>query len=137
MKPKRRINYNTAVAAIVEDKGKILVGKKIKGNHFLSQTWHLPGGKPNNGEAEEEAIIREIKEEAGIEIKIIKFIDEKRLDDKKIKVRWYLCSPVTSDLKPGSDLVEIKFAPKKELLKVCHPKAISLWPPKVREYLTN
>ncbi len=70
MKPKRRINYNTAVAAIVEDKGKILVGKKIKGNHFLSQTWHLPGGKHNNGEAEEEAIIREIKEEAGIEIKI-------------------------------------------------------------------
>ena len=38
------------------------------------ETWIIPGGGVDFGESLEEAVKREIKEELGVEIKIIKFI---------------------------------------------------------------
>ena len=51
--------------------------------------------------------------------------------------KWYLCSPLSNNLKPASDLVEVKFITKSELFKICDPEAISLWPPKVVEYFKS
>ncbi|MBU1255707.1 hypothetical protein KKE74_00630 [Patescibacteria group bacterium] len=38
-------NHKIAVVAIVEYNNQVLVGKKTKTSHFLSNTWHIPGGK--------------------------------------------------------------------------------------------
>ncbi len=122
------------VVAIVESKGKIMIGKATNSKLFVVNGWHIPGGKVKNNEGEKAALIREIKEETGIEIKINKFLDEKIIFGTNTRVRWYLCSPISHNLKAGSDLIEVKFVPKSKVIRVCDPKAISLWPPKVMTY---
>lgn len=119
-------NYKIAVVAIVEYEGQVLVGKKINSNHFLSNTWHIPGGKPELNETEEQALVREIEEEAGIKIKVGRFLDERIVPNASVRARWYLCSALTCDLKPGDDLAKVKYVPKSEILKICDQKAISL-----------
>ncbi len=49
-------------ALIVSPNGKILICK----NHQDRELWDLPGGTMNVGEAPEEGVLREIKEELGI-----------------------------------------------------------------------
>jgi 8-oxo-dGTP diphosphatase len=54
------------VAAILERDGRVLIGQRRPGgSHALK--WEFPGGKVEAGESPEEAIIRELREELGIE----------------------------------------------------------------------
>ncbi len=56
-------------AAIIEDKGRILIARR-KPEKALGGKWEFPGGKVRRGEKPEECIKREIKEELGLEIEI-------------------------------------------------------------------
>jgi A/G-specific adenine glycosylase len=57
------------VAAAIEKKGRYLLGKRpAKG--MLGGLWEFPGGKVEAGESHEQALMREIREELGIEIAI-------------------------------------------------------------------
>lgn len=58
------------VDGIVLEKGKVLMVKRAI-QPFLGY-WVFPGGHVDYGERTEEAIIRELKEELGISVKIIK-----------------------------------------------------------------
>ncbi|HBW74299.1 MAG: NUDIX hydrolase [Candidatus Magasanikbacteria bacterium GW2011_GWA2_45_39] len=127
----------TAVVAIIEHEGRVLVGKKINSNNFLSNAWHIPGGKLKHGETEQQALAREMKEETGIEIKIGRFLGERDVPGSGVKARWYLCIPLTQDLRAGDDLAEVKYVPKSEVLKICDPKLIAFWPPEVVEYFKD
>ena len=59
------------VAAIIKKDNQILATKRGYGE-FINM-WEFPGGKIENGETKEEAIIREIKEELDCLIKPVKF----------------------------------------------------------------
>jgi len=59
-------------AVVYNEEGKIFLMKSLKWN-----SWVVPGGELLEGEAEEEALKREIKEELGIEIENIKKVGEK------------------------------------------------------------
>lgn len=53
------------VAAVVMDEaGRFLLGKRLA-KHGRN-TWAFPGGKPDPGEAPEDAVLRELAEETGI-----------------------------------------------------------------------
>jgi 8-oxo-dGTP diphosphatase len=123
-----------AVIAIVENEGEILVGKKSLSSTFLPGAWHIPGGKIKKGETDAQALRREIKEEVGIEIEIKKFIDDIYTPDREFKGNWYLCSPLSTDLQVGGDLVEAKFVPKEKVFECCSKEAVLLWPKKVVKY---
>lgn len=59
------------VAAIVEfPNGSILLVKRS--TPPFKDYWALPGGKVNAGEAAEHAIVREVKEETGLDVEIMK-----------------------------------------------------------------
>lgn len=132
------MDYKIAIAAIVEHNGQILIGKKaVSIGHFLSGQWHIPGGGVQNNETPEQAVVREIKEEAGIDVKVERFLDERLVPPKNAIVKWYLCSPMTHDLRADSDLVEVKYIPKSDVLEICSPRAMSLWPLKVIEYFKS
>ena len=55
--------------AIIEENGQVLAAQRGPGM-TMPFKWEFPGGKINPGESAENCIIREIKEELGIEIQI-------------------------------------------------------------------
>ncbi len=66
------INFHITVKAIVIYRRKILILKKVKPSTDGLGFWELPGGGIEYGETPQEALIRELKEETDLDIKIIK-----------------------------------------------------------------
>ncbi|PEE70476.1 NUDIX domain-containing protein [Bacillus thuringiensis] len=54
---------------LIEDEKVLLVKQRV-----ANRNWSLPGGRVENGEMLEEAIIREMREETGLEVKIKKLL---------------------------------------------------------------
>lgn len=59
----------TVVAGVVTHAGKVLIGQR-KRNDWHGGKWEFPGGKIEPGEAPEQALARELREELGIEAAI-------------------------------------------------------------------
>ena len=79
--PKFKPRFNVA-SCYIEFEGKILLlfreSHKLEGNK-----WGMPAGKIRRGESEKEAVIREIKEETGLEV-----LPEKLNYCRKVYVRY-------------------------------------------------
>jgi 8-oxo-dGTP diphosphatase len=54
--------------ALVDTDGRVLIAQRPEGKQ-LAGLWEFPGGKLEPGERPEEALIRELREELGIEVK--------------------------------------------------------------------
>jgi len=54
--------------ALVDSDGRVLIAQRPEGKQ-LAGLWEFPGGKLEPGERPEEALIRELREELGIEVK--------------------------------------------------------------------
>ena len=66
------------VAAIIQKGNAILATQRGYGD--LKDGWEFPGGKLEEGESPEEALIREIYEELNSKIEIISFVNEASYD---------------------------------------------------------
>ena len=56
-----------AAVALIDAEGKILLAKRPQGKS-MAGLWEFPGGKVEEGEAPESALVRELKEELGIDV---------------------------------------------------------------------
>jgi len=113
-----------AVGAVIEDgEGKILLVKHVEGRGgFWQGKWICPGGKLKLGETIEEGIMREVREETNLAIKltaplvpfdrIVKEGEETRLHVIYID---YLAELVGGELKPASDVGQAIWVGKEEL----------------------
>lgn len=118
---------NVVAAVITDDNNRILITQR---NLKKSQggLWEFPGGKIENAETKEEAIIREIKEELDVNIKVDQYIDEKVFNypEKDINLIAIKCSIISGkillkeheDAKwvTSSELVNYNFAPADEFI---------------------
>lgn len=65
----REIKRRIVAGLIFSKDEKLFQGQKdLKNGGVYSDCWHIPGGGVENGETDKSAIIREIKEETGIDI---------------------------------------------------------------------
>ncbi len=76
----------SVVAAYIKKDGRVLLTKRPL-HKPRGGLWEFPGGKLEPGENPENALIREIKEELGIEIKVGEFLAEIDHDYPEIKIR--------------------------------------------------
>ena len=121
------------VIAIVIYNDKVLVGKKKKTKKILAGKWHIPGETLKENEDDKTALIRGIKEEAGIDIRVVRSLAS-HITPEDIEVKWYECKAKTFDIKAGSDLSDVKWVPIKEVRNFCDDESIALWPKEIREY---
>ena len=86
------------VAALIENNGRILIAQRLKGD--LAGKWEFPGGKVENGETDEKAIVREIYEEFNISIKCDNYICNSIYvnNDKEIDLRLYHCTYLSGEV---------------------------------------
>lgn len=58
-----------AAAALIDEDGRVLIAQRPDNTESMPSLWEFPGGKIENNETPEIAIIRELHEELGIETK--------------------------------------------------------------------
>ena len=113
-------------AVIVDGKGRILLVKHVvERGGFWQDKWICPGGELELGETIEEGIVREVREETNLEIKlttpltpfdrIVKEGGEIRLHVVYID---YLAELVGGELKPASDVGEAVWVGKEKLPEI-------------------
>jgi len=57
-----------AVGAVVVDEGRLLLVRRARGAH--AGAWAVPGGRQRVGERMREAVVREVREETGLEVEV-------------------------------------------------------------------
>ena len=109
------------VGAIILRDRRILLVRRA--NPPLQGEWSIPGGLVETGETTKEAIIREVREEASLEVEPGRLVEvfERILRDKESRVRYhfvlidYLCRIISGEAKAGSDVTELRWAKCEEL----------------------
>ena len=88
------------VAAVILKENLYLITKRNRNKH-LGLKWEFPGGKVEENESFQKALIREILEELNIIIDIKRKVAEEYYMDKKInvKIHYYLCSIKQGNIK--------------------------------------
>ena len=122
------------------DGGVALMHRKDVKNKPLSEYYVFPGGGQEEGETYEEGAIREIKEEFGIDVEIVRKVYEINQDEFGQKSIYFLCKYVGGKFGTGNgpefngDLKYAdsgKFIP--EIVKPEDLEKIPLMPPEIAE----
>ena len=80
--------------------------------------WELPGGIVEENENIKNAVIREVKEETGINIEIIEFRGISQELKRNICNMWWLGTPLDGSLKTSRESLEVGFFSIEEALKL-------------------
>ena len=86
------------VAAIIKKDNLILATKRGYGD--FKGMWEFPGGKIEPDESPEEALVREIKEELNVEIKVTEFIEKVEYDypEFHLDMDCFFCEIVSGEV---------------------------------------
>lgn len=95
--------------------------------------WEYPGGIIEPGETLPQGLIREIKEETGVNVEITNIVGIYSNTKKKkgyngveevptIVTIDFICNYISGDLKTSDESVEVKWFSKEEALRIVNPK---------------
>jgi 8-oxo-dGTP diphosphatase len=109
-------------AIIVQDERILLVRRS---NPPLQGEWSIPGGLVETGETTKEAIVREVREETGLEIEVVRLAEvfERIVRDRESRVQYhfvlidYLCQVIAGEAHAASDVSEVRWVRTDELEK--------------------
>jgi 8-oxo-dGTP diphosphatase len=112
------MKHVTVAAAIFIKDGKVFSAQR-KDFGEMAKRWEFPGGKLEEGESGEEAIVREIKEELDTDIKVIKYLStvDYQYETFSITMSGYLCEILSGNL-DLSEHLSSKWLSKAELYSV-------------------
>ncbi|BCU82523.1 NUDIX hydrolase [Polycladomyces abyssicola] len=135
--------HHVAAAGIVWDDAKGVLLIQRADNHH----WEPPGGVVELDEALDAAVIREIREETGIEVKVIRLIGVYKTIGRNgthVVSLVFLCTPVGGTLQLSPETVNVGFFPiemamnmvKRKWIRIRLEDAIREWKDvPVRSYL--
>jgi 8-oxo-dGTP diphosphatase len=116
--PKRPV---LGVGALIFNRGKILLVER--GKEPMKGYWSLPGGALETGETLEEGIIREVREETGLEVKPVKVLEifERIIRDAHGAAEYhyvlidYVCRITGGSLRAADDASRAAWVPRQQL----------------------
>jgi len=88
-------------AGLVFQQGKLLITQRRPDDH-LGGFWEFPGGKVEPGETFEHCLVRELREELGIEVSLGPEIEEitHTYPEKTVRLRFFLCRLIMGEARP-------------------------------------
>ena len=128
-------HYDIAVGVIFDGRGRILIARRDEAQ-MLGGLWEFPGGKLETGESAEQAVVREVREETGLEIAVLAPIATIRhaYSHFKITLQAFRCRKLGGRLKP--DLPRpMKWVKPEELADYPFPRANQKLLPMIMEAL--
>jgi 8-oxo-dGTP diphosphatase len=113
------------VGAIILNRNRVLLVER--GSEPLTGYWSIPGGVLETGERLEEGIRREVHEETGLEIRIVKVVEifERIMRDRKGTAEYhyvlidYLCRASGGKLAASDDVARVEWVPRGDLKQYC------------------
>ena len=108
-----------AVGILQGADGKVLLTTRPIGKAYAGY-WEFPGGKLNPGESAETALVREIKEELGVEIKVLRLFDRSVtvVGESEIDLACYSCELIGEKPTNSTDHSELAWVKESELSKL-------------------
>jgi ADP-ribose pyrophosphatase YjhB (NUDIX family) len=117
------------VGGVVIEDGRALLIRR--GSEPLKGQWSIPGGTLELGESLQEGVARELREETGLDVRVLELIEvfdrifpqDGIRRGKRAKPRFhfvivdYLCERVAGEARAGSDVTDVAFAREEELGK--------------------
>jgi len=108
-------------AALIFHGGKLLITQRHAQSH-LGGLWEFPGGKREADETFEECLVREIREELGVEIAVGKLFEEvtHAYPEKSVHLKFFICQLLSGEPQP-IDCAAVKWVTKTELASFVFP----------------
>jgi 8-oxo-dGTP diphosphatase len=103
-------------AVLRDDKGRLLLVKR--GHEPGAGLWSLPGGRIEPGETDAEALVREMREETGLEVEpgpLLGAVRRPAGNGDVIDIRDYAATIIGGTLKPGDDAADARWVSGEEL----------------------
>lgn len=104
MRGPRAQSIRCVAAVVFDDEGRVLLVRRA--NEPGQGRWSVPGGRVNVGESDHHAVIREVAEETGLEIEVIRQVGRVRWgapDGAVFDIQDYLCRTTGGTLRAGDD----------------------------------
>jgi 8-oxo-dGTP diphosphatase len=95
---------------VTDDTGRILL--ILRGHEPGKGLWSIPGGRIEPGETDEEAVVREVREETGLEVtcgRLLGSVDRPGPAGAIIEIRDYDAVVVSGDLAAGDDAADARW----------------------------
>lgn len=94
-------NHVEVGAAVIFQNGKVLIAQRCPEAH-LGGLWEFPGGKRRPHETFEECIVRELREELGIEVRVGQLMETitHQYPERTVHLRFYSCELISGQPKP-------------------------------------
>ncbi len=107
------------VGAVIVERGRVLLVRR--GREPLKGEWSLPGGLLEIGESLAAGVMREVKEETGLTVRLVELvelIDRVHRDGERVRYHYviadYLCTVAGGELKAASDADAVRWVERAE-----------------------
>jgi len=128
MEDTRNDTKNVVVCLIKNLEGKYLMIKPSNYKNFgeYQEAWYPPTGHIKENESNQEAIVREMREELGVRVEAVKLISSWEQDVPGEKAFWWECKIADGEIKIGEEISDYKYFSTEEL------KNLKLWPAEIK-----
>jgi len=126
-------------AAVLIEKGRVLLTQRKRGTH-LEGAWEFPGGKVEPDEDPREALVRELREEIGVETSVGEPVEVTfhRYPEKSVLLLFFAVTRRAGSPEPRAiDVADVKWAGPDELDDAAFPPADVAILGKVRALLSG